>query len=192
MNRLIPLRRRVVFVLALLLAGCSSIDQRIAENRNIFAGLSPETQQTIRDGHVNLGFTPLMVYMALGKPSEINTSADGKEVTWTFMYYNTPDGEVVQMPKAYLGGMTASRTLFNQPTSRMMPGAPAAYMAEAYGANGYGTVAGEEDLRRGRVRPAGNPIRDATMRDAMDGPRQDLVIWFTDGAVTGFELVHQT
>lgn len=186
MNRLSPLRCWPGLLLALWLAGCSSIDRRIAENRSEFTRLSPDVQQTIRDGHVNLGFTPLMVYMALGKPSEINTSADGKEVTWTFLYYNTPDGQVVQTPKVYLGNMTGARILF-QPDPHLPQG-----RWPGQDSNSYGVVAGEEDLRKGRVRPPDPLIRDATMRDMMEGPRQDLVIWFVDGAVTGFELVHRT
>ena len=67
-------------LLAILLAGCTSVDKRIAENRTVFAALSPEAQHDIRNGQVSLGFTPAMVYMALGKPAQINTSADAKEV----------------------------------------------------------------------------------------------------------------
>lgn len=171
-------------LLAILLAGCTSVDKRIAENRTVFADLSPEAQHDIRNGQVSLGFTPAMVYMALGKPAQINTSADAKEVRWTYIYFNTPDGGVAQWPKAYVGKMRTVESLFQATPRPMMPGNASS--------NAVGTVAGVDDLMNGRVRPPDPRIRDATMRDVMEGPRQDLVIRFTEGVVTGFELVHET
>jgi hypothetical protein len=51
-----------------LLAGCSSPDSRIKSNQAAFNALPTETQEKIRAGKVEVGYTPAMVIMALGEP----------------------------------------------------------------------------------------------------------------------------
>jgi hypothetical protein len=71
---------------ALLFAGCSTINSRIQEKSAVFSSLDPATQAQIKHGDVGLGFTPDMVYMALGQPDATRhrTSADGVAVTWIY------------------------------------------------------------------------------------------------------------
>ena len=67
-------------VLALIgaLAACETPQSRIRRNRALFASFPPEAQQQIREGKVDIGFSPEMVLMALGRP--------------TLMYERTSDG----------------------------------------------------------------------------------------------------
>lgn len=71
---------------ALLLAGCSTVNSRIHEKSSVFASLDPVTQATIQHGDVGLGFTPDMVYMALGHPDATRhrLSNDGPAETWIY------------------------------------------------------------------------------------------------------------
>jgi len=70
-----------------LLGGCSSTpDTRIAKNRGSFDSLPAETQQKIRAGQVEVGFTPEMVQLALGEPDRVFTrhSDRGDTEVWGY------------------------------------------------------------------------------------------------------------
>lgn len=77
---------------ALAAAGCSSaVDRRIHARQAQFNQLDPVSQANIRNGQVDLGFTPDMVFMALGEPTrrEQKLVADGVQMTWVYKaYYN--------------------------------------------------------------------------------------------------------
>lgn len=86
-----------VFSLAaagLLLAGCSTINSRINEKGSVFYSLDAESRAKIEHGDIAIGFTPDMVYMALGKPDtkRFRTTADGTAETWVYgaYYYDGP------------------------------------------------------------------------------------------------------
>jgi outer membrane protein assembly factor BamE (lipoprotein component of BamABCDE complex) len=59
---------------ALLLAvsGCNTVDHRIGEKPDVFNRLDPKAQAEIRQGRVHVGYTPDMVYLALGQPDKID------------------------------------------------------------------------------------------------------------------------
>jgi hypothetical protein len=68
------------------LAACSSTDSRIRDHQALFDGYPPEVQHNIRSGLIEIGYTPEMVLMALGKPdrrSEVQTG-DGAAEIWTY------------------------------------------------------------------------------------------------------------
>ncbi len=75
----------IVATLALALAGCSTINEKAA----VFSTLDPATQQQIRQGQVGIGYTPDMVYMALGRPTKNihRVTNDGTETTWIYKSY---------------------------------------------------------------------------------------------------------
>lgn len=77
--------RLLLASLGALLAGCASstIESRIAEHAPAFQALAPEAQQAVREGAIAPGFSPEMVYMALGEPSERTAGPDGSEL-WTY------------------------------------------------------------------------------------------------------------
>jgi len=72
--------------LAVLLAGCSTPDSRIAKNRTVFDQLPAEVQQKIRAGRVEVGFTAEMVQLALGEPDRVFTrrSEQGETEVWGY------------------------------------------------------------------------------------------------------------
>ena len=75
--------------LAVALTGCSTISSRIHEKAAIYYALDPATQEQIRHGQVGVGYTPDMVYMALGTPTRhVNrVTNDGVETTWIYKSY---------------------------------------------------------------------------------------------------------
>ena len=71
---------------AVALGACSSTDSRIRDHQALFDGYPPEVQHNIRSGAIEIGYTPEMVLMALGKPdrrSEVQTG-DGSAEIWTY------------------------------------------------------------------------------------------------------------
>ena len=73
----------------LALCGCSSVKSRIDERPGVFASLDPATQAKIRKGEVDLGYTPDMVYLALGEPSSRHQdlTPGGVKMTWVYHQY---------------------------------------------------------------------------------------------------------
>lgn len=68
-------------------SGCASTpQQRIDKNQAQFASFSPEAQQKIREGKVEVGFTADMVKLSLGEPARTFTrsTADGTVEVWVY------------------------------------------------------------------------------------------------------------
>ncbi len=79
----------------LLAAGCQNVDDRIKEKPDVFARLDHPTQDKIKQGIIDLGYTEDMVYLALGKPDEKHEQQDaaGRVTTWIYnTYYERYDG----------------------------------------------------------------------------------------------------
>jgi hypothetical protein len=73
-------------LLAAALAACSTIDSRIGRQQELFDSYPPNVQQNIRNGVIEVGYTPEMVVMALGEPDrkvEMQTQEGVAEV-WTY------------------------------------------------------------------------------------------------------------
>lgn len=73
----------------LLLTGCSTINSRINANVALFETLPADTQEKLRKGIVEVGFTPEMVYIAMGEPNERRSarSASRERTTWVYKVY---------------------------------------------------------------------------------------------------------
>jgi hypothetical protein len=87
-----PLAASAVALLVLALAGCESdggIAARSHEKADVYASLNPRQKKCIDRGSVAVGFTPDMVYIALGKPDVVKTQATpkGKDELWTYKRY---------------------------------------------------------------------------------------------------------
>ena len=78
-----------------LFVGCESsgVASRVAEKSVVYNALAPWQQRDIQNGVVSVGGSTDMVYMALGKPSKIVTSADGAQTTWTYSNYYPPSSQ---------------------------------------------------------------------------------------------------
>jgi hypothetical protein len=77
------------------LVGCQTVDDRIKEKPEVFASVDPATQDKIRQGIIELGYTEDMVYLALGKPDQKRESltSNGRTTTWVYnTYYERYDG----------------------------------------------------------------------------------------------------
>ena len=84
----------LISVLAFL-AGCQTVDDRIKEKPQVFANVDKATQDKIKQGIIDLGYSEDMVYLALGSPDQKRESATaaGKTVTWIYnTYYQRYDG----------------------------------------------------------------------------------------------------
>jgi len=85
-----------VSLVALLFgAGCQNVESRIKEKPDVFAKLDVATQDKIKQGIIDLGFTEDMVYLSLGAPDQKReaVSAAGQTVTWIYnTYYERYDG----------------------------------------------------------------------------------------------------
>lgn len=100
-----------LFVLAVglaVLAGCMSPESRIRKNPELFAQLTPEQQNLIKEGKVGVGFTPDMVRLALGEPDRVRvrTDAKGSREIWHYVTYEGEDGVILYrgMYHRYWGG----------------------------------------------------------------------------------------
>ena len=81
-------RSFAILPLLLLLAGCASTpDKRIQQNQNLFDTFPPAAQVRIRNGQVDLGFTPDMVRLALGAPHRtlLRRSPAGDSEVWLYL-----------------------------------------------------------------------------------------------------------
>ncbi len=78
-----------LLTLVLAMTGCSTIDSRIREKSTVFAALDAPTQDKIRLGRIEVGFSTDLVYMSHGAPDErlTTTSATGTDETWIYNSY---------------------------------------------------------------------------------------------------------
>jgi hypothetical protein len=74
-----------------LTMGCASTDSRINKHSDLFATFSPDIQEAIRAGRVQIGYTTDMVFMALGKPHReyVRNTAAGQTQVWSYTDYYT-------------------------------------------------------------------------------------------------------
>jgi len=76
-------------------AGCQTVQDRINEKPEVFAKLDTPTQDKIKQGIIELGYTEDMVYLALGAPDQKreSSSANGRTTTWIYnTYYDRYNG----------------------------------------------------------------------------------------------------
>jgi hypothetical protein len=72
--------------LACFLVSCASPEYRIKKNPDLFATFPPEVQEKVRNGQIDLGYTPEMVTMALGAPNHTynRTTREGSVDVWSY------------------------------------------------------------------------------------------------------------
>jgi hypothetical protein len=80
------MKKTKLLFLALAVAGCSTVDSRIARDQPEFDSWPPAVQQKVRARQVDLGFTPAQVFMALGDPDRkyTRTTAEGTTEVWAY------------------------------------------------------------------------------------------------------------
>jgi hypothetical protein len=72
--------------LALVAAGCSTVDSRIAKNRAAFNTWPPAVQDLVVQGQIAVGFTTDQVRVAVGEPDRVwtRTTVDGTSQVWSY------------------------------------------------------------------------------------------------------------
>ena len=80
----------MLVVAALALAGCATPAMRIKHNQELFASLSAKDQELVKQGRIELGFTPDMVKLALGEPDYVieRTDSTGTTQIWRYVGYD--------------------------------------------------------------------------------------------------------
>lgn len=70
----------------LILAGCSTPQSRIEQNRAVFNSFPAAVQEKVRAGQIDVGFTPEMVALALGEPARKATrkTETGEAEVWIY------------------------------------------------------------------------------------------------------------
>ncbi len=77
------------------ITGCQTVESRIKEKPEVFAKVDKATQDKIKQGIIDLGYTEDLVYVALGEPDQKRetVTATGKTLTWIYnTYYDRYDG----------------------------------------------------------------------------------------------------
>lgn len=108
-----------------LLAGCSTAPApqhlRIASQPAVFAQLTPVQQKEVTAGNIDRDYTFEMVYLALGAPDRVETSADGQETQWSYKKYYA-NTKVMNVPLFPPGRVRLGNPLEAQ-MARIGPGA---------------------------------------------------------------------
>jgi len=116
-----PVSVGAAVLLAVMLAGCESdggIAARSQEKSAVYASLKPWQKKYIDKGTVAEGFTPDMVYIAMGKPDKVDTKdyPQGKVEIWTYSRFYPTDGALRGMryanfnvDSAYTPGVTTTQ-----------------------------------------------------------------------------------
>ena len=76
----------ITAAVGLLVTGCSTVDSRIAKNRDLFNTWPPGVQDKVVVGQIDIGFTPDQVRVALGEPDRVftRTTGDGTSQVWSY------------------------------------------------------------------------------------------------------------
>ena len=90
-RRVIRSLRSVTLLLSLMLVGCSTTQSRIAQHQSAFDQLTTEQREMVMKGQIDIGFTPAMVYMALGSPHRKiqQKTMDGESTGWVYLQTKT-------------------------------------------------------------------------------------------------------
>jgi hypothetical protein len=81
-----------------LLTGCSTFAKRAEEKAVVFNALSPDAQQRLKDGQIQIGDSPDMVYIAFGNPDykTRRVDADKQSEIWSYTgYYSRYRGQYI-------------------------------------------------------------------------------------------------
>ena len=76
------------------LAGCATLDSRIAQNREVLQTYPPDVRRKIEAGEIARGFTKPMVQIAWGDPDDMFQKEDGggQSETWVYRDYRSRYG----------------------------------------------------------------------------------------------------
>src|ERR1051326_4214248 len=79
-------------------SGCNTFEHRAEQKAETFNSLDASTQQRLKQGNIEIGDTPDMVYIALGVPDSKRQrlTSDGRELVWIYKtYYQDYEGSAL-------------------------------------------------------------------------------------------------
>lgn len=82
---------------AIALMACSTTASRIRSHQALFDSYPPEVQERIRNGIIEVGYTPEMVVMALGEPDRKTVAKPENEMVEVWTYRKSVPGFGVGM-----------------------------------------------------------------------------------------------
>jgi hypothetical protein len=92
-------------IAAIALTACNTTGSRIRRQQALFDSYPPEVQQNIRNGVIEVGYTPEMVVMALGEPDRKAVAQPGEESAEVWTYRRSVPGFGIGMGTGgYAGG----------------------------------------------------------------------------------------
>ena len=98
-------------IAAVALTACNTTGSRISRQQELFDSYPPEVQENIRNGMVEVGYTPEMVVMALGDPDEKAVAKPDDELAEVWTYRKSIPGFGIGMGSGgYAGGGVAVGT----------------------------------------------------------------------------------
>lgn len=126
----------------------------------MFARLDPDTQRIIKQGLLDYGFSPELVYMGLGQPNRKSTAETehGPRETWVYRNFVYGNAGAVR-----LSANTPGSKPYGPIVSPNAPGGPSIFSTKA-----------------GPVQP--------TIGDGMDSPVGTLIVEFLNGRVVAIRI----
>ena len=102
------------------LTGCNTFDRRAQQKAEVFATLSPETRERLKNKSIFIGDSSDMVFIALGKPDETQsaTTAAGETTTWIYnRYWQEYQGEAYTgvRPRTVTDPKTGATSVYYEP-----------------------------------------------------------------------------
>jgi hypothetical protein len=72
-----------------LFTGCNTFNRRVEQKSDVFYSLDEPTQRRLKEGNIQVGDSPDMVYIALGVPDakRQRLNSDGRELIWVYKTY---------------------------------------------------------------------------------------------------------
>jgi len=96
---------------AIALMACNTTGSRIRSQQELFDSYPPEVQESIRNGIIEVGYTPEMVVMALGEPDRKAVTKPENELAEVWTYRKSVPGFGIGMGSGgYAGGGVAVGT----------------------------------------------------------------------------------
>lgn len=162
---------------SLLFAGCESsgISSRITEKSAIFATLTPEQKQKVKDGIIAPGHTKDMAYMTLGAPTTVETKqVDEADVEmWAYKKFY-PSGKMADVLTAFSHARNSNLLRDTNTTSGSVTVSDHAPGTNPGRSSGVGSATGTV----GTMDPLSLP----------DIPVYDLYIFFQEGQVVDIKI----
>ncbi len=99
-----PASAAMATIVLIVLAGCATPESRIRDNPGLFASFPPDVQQNVRQGRIEIGYTPEMVTMALGKADKVETekAAEGTTEIWSYTDTTSTTEQQTYTPSPYV------------------------------------------------------------------------------------------